>query len=284
MARFCTKCGAAASEQVKFCAKCGAALPAPSTTSAAPPPTTAQASPPVAPPVTPAASVPTAAAPAKSSGPWMKIILAVLGFFVVLSVLGIATCVYIGYRVKQKVEQAKTEYGLDKLSNLPSTPSGSSTAQARDVCSLLTKEEVSDITGVTITEAQGTKEQCTYASATNPTVVQDNVTWEGGAMAFKITAGVTKFGAAGAPVIEKIPGIGDEAISMTPFQGKDKESFQHDMKDDKSGMLKGMANMIGQFPLMFRKGDVMVSVGVSEARGDNDDAKKALAAKIASRL
>lgn len=273
MARFCTKCGnPAANDQEKFCATCGAAL--------APPPAAPPLSAGPAVPATPALSESSAAPAQKSSGPWMKIIMGLLAFFVLLCVLAVGTCAYIGYRVKQKAEQVRADYGLDKLA----IPSSSSAAQARDVCSLLSKEEVSEITGVTITETHGSTSQCTYASASNPMVVQDNVTWQGGAMAYKISTSVVKFNASGAPVIEKIPGIGDEAITMTPFQGKDKESFQHDLKDDTSGMLKGMSNFIGKFPLMFRKGDVMVSLGVSEARGEIDEAKKGLAIKIASRL
>jgi hypothetical protein len=56
------------------------------------------------------------------------------------------------------------------------------------------------------------------------------------------------------------------------------------MKNDKSGMLKGMSNIMGGAPLMFRKGDVMVTVTDLEASGDTGDAKIAIAKKIASRL
>lgn len=283
MARFCTHCGNPnTNDAAKFCAKCGATFPAQgATTEPAVPPTPAPP-PAAAHPVAPAPAPPAAPRAAKSSGPWVKIIVGVLGFFALVSVLAIGTCAYIGYRVKNRVEQAKAEYGLDKLT-LPSASSGSSNVQARDVCSLLSKEEVTEITGVAITDAHSSTEKCTYASAANPMVAEVMVTWQGGAMAFKIAAATTKVSAAGEPLIKKLPGIGDEAFTMTPFQGKLKESFQHDLKDDKSGMLKGMSNLLGQFPLVFRKGDVMVSVGVSESP-DPDEAKKALAAKIASRL
>jgi hypothetical protein len=209
----------------------------------------------------------------------MKIIVGVLAFFLLIGVLGIATCFYVGYRVKQKVDQAKTEYGLDKIGNLPSGG-----AQGRDVCSLLSKEEVSEITGVAISGAEGSKEECAYATAANPEAVQVRVTWQGGTMAFKIAAGVSKMSAGGAPIIQNIPGVGDEAFTMSGMQGKDKESFQRDMKNDKSGMLKGMSNIMGGAPLMFRKGDVMVTVTDLEASGDTGDAKIAIAKKIASRL
>jgi hypothetical protein len=214
----------------------------------------------------------------------VKIIVGVLAFFVLVCVLALGTCAYIGYRVKKRVEQAKTEYGLDKLPGMPSNPNGSPPVQARDVCSLLTKEEVTEITGVTITDAQGTTEKCTYSSATNPTVFTDSVTWQGGTFAFKMAQGTMKLSTAGTPVVTSVPGIGDEAVTMAPYQGKDKENFQNDLQKDQSGLLKGMAGMLGQVPLMFRKGDIMATVSVTEAHGDIDEAKKALALKMVSRF
>ena len=69
-----------------------------------------------------------------------------------IAAAGVVT--YLAYRVKHKIEEAKTEYGLDKLGKLAEKASGSSgTVQARDVCSLLSKQEVSEITGVAITDA-----------------------------------------------------------------------------------------------------------------------------------
>ncbi len=315
MARFCTKCGSpAANDQVKFCAKCGTALPAPAATTGAPSHPRAAAPPPAAQPVA-AAPAPPAAPPAaaKSSGPWVKIIVGVLGFLALVTVLGLGTCAYLGYRLKQKVEQAKSEYGLDKLGSLSSKiPSGSSSpstnVQGRDVCSLLSKEEVTEITGVTITEARGSTEKCDYASATNPTVAEVTVTWQNGATSYKMLAVTMKLNTPPSPsvpdgtdpvtgkprfkklpsVLQNLPGIGDEAIMMTPFQGEVKEDWQRDMKRDSAdavstAMLKGMRDLVGQFPLAFRKGDVMVMVGVSESH-DPDEAKKAMAAKIAPRI
>jgi len=281
MARFCTHCGnSIANEGAKFCAKCGTTLPAQAaTTEAAAPP--AQAPPPTAAQPVASAPVPPAAPAAQSSGPWVKIIVAVVGFFVLIGVLAIGTCAYVGYRVKKRVEQAKSEYGLDKLARSSSSSSSSSTVQERDVCSLLSKEEVSEITGATITEAHGTTSQCTYASATNPTVVQDNVSWQGGAMAFKLAVMSMKMSAGGQAIVN-LPEIGDEACTIG-LEGKTKEDLQREAKNDQSGMLKGMTNLLGRSPLMFHKGDVMVSLGVSEAR-DIDEAKKTIATKIASRL
>ena len=290
MARFCTSCGApAASDQVKFCGKCGKPLPAPAAAAPAGPATppsapTAQAPPPA--PVQPIAAVAApAAAPAAaatSSGPWVKIIVGVLGFFALVSVLAIGTCAYIGYRAKKRFDTAKAQYGLDKLGGVPSP--GSASVQGRDVCSLVSKEEVSAILGVTVTEATGSTENCTYASAQNPSVAEDRVTWQGGALAYKMGVGTMKYLTAGAPIMTPVAGIGDEAVTMSPMQGQAKEDFQRDMQKDQSGFLKGMSGMLGRAPLMFHKGDVFVTVGVSEASGDIDAAKKAFATKIASRL
>lgn len=272
MARSCPKCGApAASDQTKFCAKCGTALPAPGAT----------ASPPSAQP----AAAGTAAAPAKSSGPWVKIIVGVLGFFVLVGILAMGTCAYLGYRLKQKVEQAKSEYGLDKLgSNLPSASPGSPATPAREACSLLTKEEVTEVTGIEVTEVHGDTAKCTYASATNPTLVETSVTWENGAMGYKMMVGTMKFNAPGGKGYAPITGIGDEACCTLGLQGGQREEFKKEVKSDETGMLKNIPNLLGQFPLMFRKGDISAMVGVSEARGDLDEAKQALAKKMVARL
>ncbi len=83
MAGFCTQCGAALEEAAEFCGQCGARqetrAPAPASPSSAP----AQ----------------------KSGSPFLKIVAAVLGFFALVTVIGIGSCVYLGYRVKQKAEQ-----------------------------------------------------------------------------------------------------------------------------------------------------------------------------------
>ena len=279
---FCTKCGAQVTEgSRKFCTSCGAPLSASSSTTGP----TAQASGPSAQPSSQLASSATApsapAAGAKPSSPWAKVLIAVLGIFVFLSIAVMGTCAYVGYRMKKKVEEAKAEYGLDKIGKMPGS-SSSSPVPEREVCSLLSKEEVSEITGVTITETHGSTSECTYASATNPMVFQDNVTWQGGAMAYKMSVATVKFNAPGGQAIVKLSGIGDEGWTIG-MQGKMKEEFDRDAKNDASGMLKNMMGVLGQAPLMFRKGDVMVSLGVSEAR-DADEAKKALATKIASRI
>ena len=79
-----------------------------------------------------------------------------------------------------------------------------------------------------------------------------------------------------------VPGIGDEAVAFSPGDAIMRD-FKKEAKTDPTGMLSGMTKLMGQPPLMFRKGDSYAAVGVSEAP-DLDEAKKTLAMKIASRL
>jgi hypothetical protein len=123
MAKFCTKCGSPIEENQKFCNKCGAqtvADRAPSVPASAPPsaavsaPSIKSATP--APPATTQAAAVPAAAPAKKGSSALKIILAVLGFFVVIGVLAIGSCFYIVHKVKQNVtsiaERARPVTGI----------------------------------------------------------------------------------------------------------------------------------------------------------------------------
>ena len=259
---FCTKCGAQASGQ--FCTSCGAPLSgAPAQTNAAAPasPQTAAPAPGPPPPVT----------AAKPMSPAVKIILAVVGICVFLMIAVMGTCGYFAYRVKQKVDQAQAEYGSDKFPRV----------RERDVCSLLSKDEVSEATGASITEATGSTGECTYASTSNPRVFQATVAWQGGAIAYKLSSAATGLSGGGQTVI-KLSGIGDEAWTIG-IAGKEKADLEREQKKDESGMLKGMMSIMGQAPLIFRKGDVMVTLALTEAR-DADAARTALAMKIASRI
>lgn len=116
MAKFCTKCGTPVEETQKFCNKCGTPLgvpAAPSQPAGAAPPATPQPPAPGAPvsagPGTPAAAAPAAPGGAKKTSPVVKIILIVAGIFVFFGVAGMATCVYIGYRAKQKISAMAEE-------------------------------------------------------------------------------------------------------------------------------------------------------------------------------
>jgi len=124
MAKFCTKCGSPLAEEVQFCINCGATVGAPPAAPTAPPP-----SPP--PPIAPAVSAAPAAAgvaagaaapAAKAGSPIMKIILIVVGVLILLTALGIGSCVYIAYRIKQRgstimpgVTSGRTSFGTPEL-------------------------------------------------------------------------------------------------------------------------------------------------------------------------
>lgn len=123
MAKFCTKCGSSIEENQKFCNKCGGqtvADGAPSVPASAPPPAAVLAPPTQsatpAPPATTQAAAAPAAAPAKKSNTALKIILAVLGFFIVIGVLAIGSCFYIVHKVRQNVasiaERARPATGI----------------------------------------------------------------------------------------------------------------------------------------------------------------------------
>jgi hypothetical protein len=101
MARFCTSCGSAVSEDLKFCSQCGAEMGAaqPSAPAARPEPVLNT---PVVP--APATPVPPAAPAAKS--PALKIILIIVLVLVLIVVASIGACVYGVYRAKKVVNEA----------------------------------------------------------------------------------------------------------------------------------------------------------------------------------
>lgn len=108
MARFCTQCGSPVEETLRFCPKCGAQLAAAAAPAQAP---AAQATPTIGAPRG-AAAAPPAAPPAKKGSPVLKIVLLVLGVFVLVGILSAAAGIYFLYKAKQKVsgmiEAAKT--------------------------------------------------------------------------------------------------------------------------------------------------------------------------------
>jgi hypothetical protein len=124
----------------------------------------------------------------------------------------------------------------------------------RDVCSLVTKEEVGEAFGTTFTEAASGTSGCQYtSSAGNNQALDVRVTWEGGVMALKLATTVLK-GTGGQGFFQPVAGIGDEAY-IAPMGTT----------------------------LMFRKGDVLVNIQLHMV-GNNVEATKAIAQKIAARL
>ena len=102
--KFCVGCGSPLTAGTKLCAKCGMAVQAAAGGQAGN--YTAAAAP--SPAVVPVSS--TLASPQKSGGGMVKVIVAVIGFFMFVGLLGMGSCAYIAYRAKQKVEGLKDQY------------------------------------------------------------------------------------------------------------------------------------------------------------------------------
>ena len=168
MTAFCTNCGAPLAEGAGFCIKCGA--PRPGTAPAPPPPQAyAPVPPPYTPPPPPAYTAPPpysappaygAPAPApKSGGSALKIVLIILVVIFVLGAAGVASVAYMAYRVKNRITEEANRRGVDL-----SAFSNSAAYQGRmpDPCSLLTKEEASEIAGLTIERTEEHGRTCDY--------------------------------------------------------------------------------------------------------------------------
>ena len=157
MANFCTKCGAAVSGP--FCGACGAPVresPAQGQNVALPAAPVVQ---PAAAPVSQAAAAP--ASVRTSSG--VKIVLIVLGVFVLFGAMGVAGIVYVGYRAKQKIAQMERDYGADSSASSDTSSSGGSSSSDTSAgsmrtfppskgsgCRLLEGQEAAKILGVAV--------------------------------------------------------------------------------------------------------------------------------------
>ena len=228
MAAFCVSCGNPLADGAKFCTKCGATQP-----------------------VAPAAPVgtvmsPAPAAPAsKGSSTGMKILVTVLVFFMFLILVVAGSCVYIGYRVKQRAHEFSQSMGGNTK---PYTG-------RRQPCAMLSTSEASAALGepVASVEQRGTT-ICAYFYGPGGSKSFDvDYAWEGGGIAMGLTHGAMKH-VAGMDTFTTLEGIGDEAY-MAP----------------------------GNSSLLMRKGDVMVTIDLRE-NGISPDAAQNMARKIASHL
>jgi hypothetical protein len=228
MAAFCVSCGNPLADGAKFCTKCGATQP-----------------------VAPAAPVgtvmsPAPAAPAsKGSSTGMKILIGVLVFFMFLILVVAGSCVYIGYRVKQRAHEFSQSMGGNTK---PYTG-------RRQPCAMLSTSEASAALGepVASVEQRGTT-ICAYSYGAGGSKSFDvDYAWEGGGIAMGLTHGAMKH-VAGMDTFTTLEGIGDEAY-MAP----------------------------GNSSLLMRKGDVMVTIDLRE-NGVSPDAAQNMARKIASHL
>ena len=158
MAGFCRNCGNPLADAQAFCTKCGTRVG-----EVSPQPQSAVApSPTQAPPVAPAAPSVAAApvvAPAKTGGGGtvLKILLAVVLVLFFFGAAGIASMMYIAYRVRQKAR----EMGI----NSHTFEQHKSTLSTTDVCALLPKEAVTQAIGVEVVRAEadpGSNPGCAY--------------------------------------------------------------------------------------------------------------------------
>ena len=177
MANFCNKCGAP-SDGGAFCGRCGADMrKAP--TAAQPQPVQAASPAPVRPvfqnvqiPQAPVPPQPAAqAAPAQKGSPVVKIVIGVAAFLFIGAALAIGDVYYVVYRVKQKVQEVKTEV-LGESASSSNAANGSNTGgksatsasggSSIDACRLLSKEEVGKAIGVEIVATEPGDVGCSY--------------------------------------------------------------------------------------------------------------------------
>jgi hypothetical protein len=208
MAAFCVSCGNPLADGARFCNKCGSTQPA-----------------------APAAAVNVTAAPApglpasSGSSTGMKILIGILVFFMLLILAVAGSCVYIGYRVKQKAHEFTTSMGGDAK---PYTG-------RRQPCAMLSTSEASTALGQTVAsvEQRGTL-VCEYTYG-NDQHFDVNYTWQGGGITMGIARGAMKH-VAGMDTFTTLDGVGDEAY-IAP----------------------------GNSALMMRKGDVLVQIDLRES-------------------
>jgi hypothetical protein len=174
----------------------------------------------------------------------MKILIAILAFFMFLILAVAGSCVYIGYRVKQKAHEFSKSMGGDSK---PYTG-------RREPCAMLTRAEAAAALAqpVSAVEQRGTT-NCEYTYGTAERHFEVEYTWQGGGITMGLTRGAMKH-VAGMDTFTQLNGIGDEAY-LAP----------------------------GNSALMMRKGDVLVQIDLREA-GISPDAAKNMARTIAEHL
>jgi len=227
MAAFCVSCGNPLAEGARFCSKCGATHPA------------APAAP------APVVNAPASAPPVKTgTSTGMKILIGVLAFFMFLILAVAGSCVYIGYRVRQKAHEFSKSMGGDAK---PYTG-------RRQPCAMLSTGEASAALGqpVASVEQRGTT-ICEYTYGSSGQHFDVDYTWQGGGITMGLTRGAMKH-VAGMDTFTTLDGIGDEAYLAA-----------------------------GNSSLMMRKGDVLVQIDLRE-NGISAEAAKNMARKIAGRL
>ena len=187
MSRFCGKCGAPLPEGAGFCRACGAGVqqvPAPAAHSGFQP----VSSPPTASPAQSGfQSLPSSAPPppfvsaapvAKSTSPWLKIVIVLVVVILAVGAMAVGGVIYVRHKVSQKAEEYKRELlgetaaatpttggdGASSPSALPAdaTASAAPSGFAGDACRLLSKQDVSRAVGVDVVGTATTDGGCSY--------------------------------------------------------------------------------------------------------------------------
>jgi hypothetical protein len=289
MSQFCVQCGHELSEDAMFCIHCGAKLNSDSNVQNA----TAPA---------PAGTI----APAKIPNPKRKlsagkIFLIVVGVLAIFGGLCVAEAVYMMHRID--VNNTKSSAASSGLSDSPNADATAANAAAqalsspgsgddssseakdagssgtqKDACSLVSREEVGDATGTPVAQASPNedKDLCTYTPSDGDiAVVTVQVNWHGGKVAMSALPVMTQ-SAIGKDIRQPVSGIGDEAYILGVDE-KTQKSF-----DDIPEQFKALASF-ATGPLMFRKGDIWVTVTATLAK-NKADAEKKIASLAVDRL
>jgi len=237
MAGICTSCGSALEADARRCLQCGAPV----------------SSPPGSGPGETAGVQTTAAVPAlppvKRGKAVLRIILGLLAFCTLLAIFSIGSCVYFDYRLHKSgvAVRPASHYAPAQGAH----PTGE--VEGRDVCSLVTNNEVGEALGATVSSTHTGPTTCRYTSSDNRSMVI-TVSWQGAVMALRFSAMAMKVKAGKAGIVRQVMGLGDEAY----------------------------VGHLGS-TLMFRKGDVMVALDVSTI-GGNFRPAVAIARKILTRI
>jgi len=179
----------------------------------------------------------------------LKIIVGLLAVCALVTIFSIGSCVYFDYREHKTARELRRAPQRDLTASVKPLPSFA----GRDVCSLVTNAEVGAALGTTVSSIRTGPSSCRFTSSDNQSL-NVAVTWQGGAVALKLSAMALKAKTGRAGIVGQLVGIGDEA-----YVGRQGST------------------------LMFRRGEVMVTLEVNTV-GKNFRAAVALAQKIVPRL
>jgi hypothetical protein len=195
--------------------------------------------------VTPPAVTPVAA-PTKGGSTAVKVIFTILGIFMVLALLVVGSCFYIGIQFKQKAHQYAHALGGDVPAYTGS----------RVPCAVLSKQEASTALGQAVSGfAQVGMSTCEYRFGPGGQKRVDvEYTWEHGAVAMGLAHNGLKAVSGGMDTMTSVKGIGDDAYVVPGGSG-----------------------------FMMRKGDVMVNIDL-RVNGVTVDQAEAMCRTIATHL